>query len=203
VLRSGKTSAGRPRSFDSGRALVAARDVFHAEGLSGTTYQRLEQATGLKTQSLVYAFGDKQALFRAALRSYIDEQVGEIERVLREPGGVAGVRLALDRWVAQADDRGRGCLLVNSTGEIGACDGEARALIAAATERLVAAFERALRQAAASGELKSAARPADLARMAVTMGDGALLHARAAGHGNDARVAFRAFATTLFGPLDL
>lgn len=195
------TAPGRPRSFDSERVLKAARDVFHTSGVAGTTYQRLEQATGLRTQSLVYAFGDKQALFRAALQSYVDEQVGEIERVLRDPGGAAGVHLALARWLEQANDSGRGCLLVNSTGEISSCDLEARAVMAAASERLVAAFERALQQAADAGELKTTAPPADLARLAVALGDGALLHARAAGHGDDARVAFRAFAATLFGPL--
>ncbi|MEL6262374.1 MAG: TetR/AcrR family transcriptional regulator [Cyanobacteria bacterium J06626_6] len=44
--------------------------VFWQQGFAKTTYADLEKATGLHRQSLVYAFGDKKALFESAIDYY-------------------------------------------------------------------------------------------------------------------------------------
>ena len=190
---------GRPRAFDLDVALDAAVDAFHRDGLAGTTYEVLERTTGLRRQSLVYAFGDKRALFEAALRRYADRRVDAIVDCLRAPGSPsAGIRAAFAMWLDDARDAAHpGCLLVNTAGEVGRRDEELSETVEAATARLIAAFEDALARARTAGELRTDAEPADLAHMAVAVGDGALLHARSASNAGLAEASFHGFLTTV------
>lgn len=58
---------GRPRSFDADQALRAAGERFRTRGFAGTSLDDLADATGLARPSLYAAFGDKRALYLAAL----------------------------------------------------------------------------------------------------------------------------------------
>ncbi|HET9664675.1 MAG TPA: helix-turn-helix domain-containing protein, partial [Burkholderiales bacterium] len=60
----------RPREFDSSAALDRAVDTFWARGYDGTAVQDLCSAMDLNPGSLYGAFGDKRALFLAALDRY-------------------------------------------------------------------------------------------------------------------------------------
>lgn len=192
---------GRPRSFDTEEALDAAVETFHRDGLAGATYERLEEATGLRRQSLVYAFGDKRALFQAALLRYADARVGAIVDCLSDADSPAdGIRQAFALWLSDARDGDHpGCLLVNTAGEIGGSDGELAACVEAATARLVRAFTDAFTRARAAGEVKAESEATVLAQMAVALGDGALLHARSAGNAKLAEGSFKAFLETVLG----
>ena len=61
---------GRPRNFDENRVLTAALEVFRIQGFSATSLDDLTAATGLNRPSLYGAFGNKQALFLAAVKFY-------------------------------------------------------------------------------------------------------------------------------------
>ncbi|MEL6158735.1 MAG: TetR/AcrR family transcriptional regulator [Cyanobacteria bacterium J06623_5] len=65
-----KELPGRPREFDHNATLAKITQVFWQQGFAKTTYADLEKATGLHRQSLVYAFGDKKALFESAIDYY-------------------------------------------------------------------------------------------------------------------------------------
>src|SRR3954469_8309146 len=58
---------GRPRSFDADEVLLQARAVFWNLGYAATSLDDLAAATGLNRPSLYAAFGDKHALYIAAL----------------------------------------------------------------------------------------------------------------------------------------
>lgn len=58
---------GRPRAFDPDTALRAAAERFRSGGYSGTSLDELAAATRLNRPSLYSAFGDKKALYLAAL----------------------------------------------------------------------------------------------------------------------------------------
>lgn len=58
---------GRPRSFDPDTALAAVTATFRTRGFTGTSLDDLADATGLNRPSLYAAFGDKRALYLAAL----------------------------------------------------------------------------------------------------------------------------------------
>lgn len=65
-----KTAAkrGRPRAYDPGEALRAARDMFWVKGYSATSLDDIVDATGMNRPSLYAAFGDKEAIYLAALK---------------------------------------------------------------------------------------------------------------------------------------
>ncbi|WP_420730293.1 TetR/AcrR family transcriptional regulator [Hwanghaeella sp. 1Z406] len=67
-----KMSAGRQRAFDKEEALDAAMTVFWQNGYAGTSMAALTGAMGINKPSLYAAFGNKEDLFIAALRRYID-----------------------------------------------------------------------------------------------------------------------------------
>ena len=70
-LRSGTEltgrARGRPRSYDPDVALKAATERFRTTGYAGTSLDDLAAATGLARPSLYAAFGDKRALYLAAI----------------------------------------------------------------------------------------------------------------------------------------
>ena len=190
---------GRPRAFDPEPVLDAIVDVFHQHGVAGTTYALLEQVTGLRRQSLVYAFGDKQTLFAAALNRYADRRVGALDACLEAAASPAqAIRAAFASWVDDARNAERpGCLLVNTASEVGQMDPSLAAIVRSATDRLVHAFDAAFTRARDAGQLRSDADPTDLARLAVALGDGALLHARRTGDAGLAEAGFRAFVSSV------
>ena len=106
--------------------------VFWQHGFDAATYEALEAATGLRRQSLIYAFGDKRAMFLKALDHYAVTRVTAICDVLgEEPVAKTSVRSAFDLWLADARRRKhRGCLMVMTAGEIGPLDKIASAKIA-------------------------------------------------------------------------
>jgi len=65
---------GRPRAFDKGQALDTALKLFWAHGYEGTSVSMLASAIGINVPSLYAAFGNKEALFMAAVDRY-----GELE----------------------------------------------------------------------------------------------------------------------------
>ena len=198
-MNDGPLQAGRPRSFDPDAVLDAALEAFHRYGLSATTYDVLERATGLRRQSLVYAFGDKSTLFQAALRRYAERRVAEVIACLEAPGSPASaIRRAFALWLEDARNaERRGCLLVNTAGEVGPRDEVLAQIVQAASDRLTAAFAEAFSRAGVAGELRMEADPEGLAHCAVVLGDGALLHARASGQARRAEASVRAFLKTL------
>lgn len=193
---------GRPRAFDVDATLDRAVDAFHRHGHGGTTYAVLEQATGQHRQSLVYAYGDKRALFGAVLDRYAARRLAEVIACLtRTRSPAANLVAAFDLWLqdARSTER-RGCLLVAAAGEIGPHDAAVAAKVDAATARLIAAFEDAFTRARRAGELRCDLAPADLARCAVALGDGALLHARNAADATLAEAGFRGFLAAVLNP---
>lgn len=58
---------GRPRGFDPDQALARATERFRTRGFDGASLDQLAAATGLARPSLYAAFGNKRALYLAAL----------------------------------------------------------------------------------------------------------------------------------------
>jgi TetR/AcrR family transcriptional regulator, transcriptional repressor for nem operon len=61
----------RPREFDEDVVLDAAIQCFWNRGFEATSVKDLIDRTGITAASLYNAFGDKRALFRAALDHYV------------------------------------------------------------------------------------------------------------------------------------
>jgi TetR/AcrR family transcriptional repressor of nem operon len=119
----GGFSLGRPRTFDAGKVVEAAKDTFWQHGYEGTAVGDLERATGLHRSSLYLAFGTKQSLFEQALGSYLDGFISPRLRPMERPeAGLADIvdfLGGLADWFRGGGPRSRrGCLMINSIAEL-------------------------------------------------------------------------------------
>ena len=167
--------SGRPRQFDPDAVLDAAMAVFWKKGYAGTALAELEAATKLGRQSLYGAFGDKRALFARVVERYFEVVLRPyIIDVLDAPGSPrANVEQVIRAWesAAAAPDF-NGCLVGNSSSEMGLHDPEMAELLRRKLELLEAAFYRALTRAQRAGEINAGADVRALARSFVVTAQG-------------------------------
>src|SRR5687767_6665585 len=107
---------GRPRAFDTDKALDHALLVFWRKGYEGASLSELTKAMGINRPSLYAAFGDKKALFRKALDRYMEGPAAYVREALNEPTA----RAVVERLLGGAADlltdprTPQGCLTVQS-----------------------------------------------------------------------------------------
>jgi len=193
---------GRPRSFDEADALEKVTQVFWSHGYAGTSYPALETATGLHRQSLRYAFGDKAALFERVIGHYANRKVGGVAAVLNGPGFALGnVKAVFALWGRDANHPSRhGCLMVNAMAELGSGGVLAEKAVDRANQTLVEAFVRAFTTAQEEGAVRADFNPQVLARQAVALGDGFMVHGRSGSIAKFADDAFSAFLSQIATP---
>jgi len=191
----------RPRNFDEGEVLRAARDQFWSTGYAAARVDDIASATGLGKGSLYGAFGDKHQLF---LRTFDDHCAGLVEAVRRAldgPDAGAGERLrAHVLKVAEAtasDVCLRGCLLAKGTAELSEQD----PAVAATARRTFAAIEELLASCVAgaqrAGDIAPDADPARLAGLLLAV----LRGIEALGKGGGSPDSLRAIAETALAVL--
>jgi TetR/AcrR family transcriptional regulator, transcriptional repressor for nem operon len=146
----------RTKQFDPDTALDAAVDQFWECGFEATSIQELCRKLKLNPGSLYGTFGGKRTLFVAVFDRYVERVSREaIERIVREPSGLAGITAYFDFLIAAIVDGKRrwGCLITNSVIELAAREPEIAEKIALHFARLETAFASALARAKARGEL--------------------------------------------------
>jgi AcrR family transcriptional regulator len=170
---------GRPRSFDLGKALDAALQVFWRKGYEGASLSDLTRAMGINRPSLYAAFGDKEALFRKALDRYDEGPAAYVREALKQPT-VRAVTEQLLRGAAKLSTDPHhppGCLMVQGAlvcGEGADCIRQELVARRLASE---AAVRRRFKRAKAEGDLPAGSNPADLARYVVTIAQGMAVQA--------------------------
>ncbi len=115
----------RPREFDVADALQDALEVFWRKGYEATSMQDLVAAMGIQKASLYAAFGDKHALYRAALRRYQQATLDELATHLAKAASpLAAIRGFVDEVATHAagKDGRRGCFCVNASSELAPSD---------------------------------------------------------------------------------
>ena len=91
---------GRPKNFSREEVLEKAMPVFWKHGFADTSLQELERATGVNKSGLYTEFRDKEDLFVACLRHYLESQ--EKRGLLtREPLGWKNVETFSQEWSPQ------------------------------------------------------------------------------------------------------
>lgn len=191
-----RASPGRPRKFDQAVALDLAMHAFWRGGFHGTSYDDLEQSTGLRRQSLIYAFGDKRKMFDKVLAHYIAVRVEPLVSILgnRAKPAIERLEAAFAQWIADANAKdGRGCLVVNTIAEIGGREPDVAAQLKGATIKLRVSFAQCLRTAQVDGTIRPGLDPNALAALAVAAGDGAMLHSQVATDPGDMAASLAAF----------
>jgi AcrR family transcriptional regulator len=105
---------GRPKCFDPETALEAAMLLFWERGFEQTSVDEVAAAMDLRTSSLYSSFGDKEALFLAAVNHYLSGR-GRVFREAVKEGKTAREGFAklfeLSASELTRSDQPRGCLL--------------------------------------------------------------------------------------------
>jgi len=165
----------RPRAFDREAVLDRAMTAFWSKGYEATSIEDLVDRMGIQRGSLYGAFGDKRALFLAALERYQQVVARELIETLEAPGsGLDAIRRFFRLRVASALDRRRppGCLMTNSAVELSRRDRGAAARVGGSLVKMEAAFRRALERARAAGEVSEGRDLRALARFLTSSAQG-------------------------------
>jgi len=171
----------RPKEFDREEALDRAVELFWRRGYEATSMNDLVEHLAIGRQSLYDTFGDKHALYLAAITRYRQRHAGWFHGVLDAP---VPVRRALanlfDTLIAEqcGDVDHKGCFLVNAAMELGAGDREVRRSISIDREALERAIEVRLVAAQEAGEIAPHLSPLSLARFFAAIVHGLVVTAK-------------------------
>jgi AcrR family transcriptional regulator len=170
---------GRPRSFDPEAALSRVRDTFWTNGYSATSLDDLTAATGLNRPSLYGAFGDKRALYLAALEQSRREMIASLTAALARPEPLREVLTLIystSSAIYRAGAQGQqGCFLIGTAVTESVADPEVRTELDRAFGELDGAYRA--RFDASAAELTG--DPADLAPIATAIMHTMAVRARA------------------------
>jgi len=158
----------RPREFDETTVLDAAIACFWHRGYEATSVRDLADSMGISGPSLYNAFGDKRALFVAALERYLDHSTrARIKRLEDSLPPKRAVRRFIEEIIERSlsDRERRGCFLINSALEVAPHDRELGALIADRLGEIEAFFRRSIEAGQADGTVPSDRSPVDLASL--------------------------------------
>lgn len=163
----------RPRSFDSDVVLDKAAAAFRKKGFDGTSVEDLETATGLRRASLYGAYGDKRALYLAALQRYQKTRgVIFLETLNAAKTGRAAIERVLSIVIDEAAGDPCGCLLANAASERSAHDERVARCVEDNRRRVEGALLAAVLRGRADGSVKNRGEPRSSARFlfAATLG---------------------------------
>src|SRR5271154_923030 len=130
---------GRPKGFNREEVLEKAMPVFWKHGFADTSLQDLKRATGVNKSGFYTEFRDKEDLFMACLRHYLESQ-GKRGLLTREPLGWKNVENFLKNGPLYKGEQ-QGCFSVNSMREFAILPDEAYTIVTenrALLERLLA-----------------------------------------------------------------
>lgn len=161
----------RPKAFNPEQVIEKAMYAFWEKGYTATSMNDLVEAMGIHRGSLYNTFGDKQALFRAAIAHYNRTVVTQAIAHLESP--TASKQAIVDtfyEFVYQAanDPCQRGCLLTNTAVEFGSQDPDFAKQLTLDFQRIEDALYGALVRAQQLQELAADKQPRAIARYLIT-----------------------------------
>jgi TetR/AcrR family transcriptional repressor of nem operon len=145
-------NAGRPRKYPPEVILEKAMQVFWAQGYEGTSMADIMAATGMHKGSLYQTFGDKKALFMAALSRYLDQLFMDQQAIIRQHQGhpAKALRAALSNMLNMKCDHNDalhgGCMVVNSMVDSAPFDQDIADLLENKQQRMIGAFMQLLNE---------------------------------------------------------
>lgn len=135
-------------------------------GYEAASVKALSERLGITRSSFYNAFGSREALFRAILERYAAQSP---DRVIPEADGTISVRRLITSVVREVchlravDPEGRGCLIVNTIGELSAGEGQPGHWLVGMLRQRIGQIEALLEAAIQSGELPETTDPKALA----------------------------------------
>ncbi|MBN1987738.1 MAG: TetR/AcrR family transcriptional regulator [Prolixibacteraceae bacterium] len=115
----------RNKTYDNDLVLEKAMNIFWINGYEGTSVRMLEKEMGINQFSIYASFKNKKNLFINALRKYREHVIkNRFQPLLQEEAGFAQLEnfLLSAATSKNGKDEKKGCLVVNTAGEIGEHD---------------------------------------------------------------------------------
>ena len=156
----------RAKEFDESEVLDQALEVFRVRGFKHTSFEDLTQGLGVSRQSIYDTYGDKNALFHAALRRYLERGLEFVGRKLDDRSPIREVLAGLFEGM-NSNNCGKsspGCLMVYSMVELAPHDAEVRALAQKHARGVEGLLASRIGIAQREGEIDKAKDPVALAR---------------------------------------
>lgn len=184
---------GRPREFDTERALDAALALFWRNGYEGTSLAALTGAAGVTATSLYAAFGNKEELFRRVVDRYVQGPANYLFRAIGEPTARRVAEAAFAGAIGMVADARHpdGCLLVHGALAAHPDLAPVRAELSRRRAAAEAAVRRRFERAVADGELSSDVEAKQLAAFLMTVIWGLSVQAAGGASESDLRAAAR------------
>jgi AcrR family transcriptional regulator len=166
---------GRPPAYDRDTALAALTRMFWTQGFSATSLDDLATAAAMNRPSLYAAFGDKQAMYLAALQRYGQDAEAQLAGLVAAIPDVraaiaALLRAGVDFYLA-GEAGPRGCFAVCTAAAEAASTPAMQDGLAAVLATLDGVIAKRLGQGVADGQL-----PADFDVAAAAMLVAGTLH---------------------------
>ncbi len=170
-------SPGPQKQFDRDEVLERATQLFWERGYEATGMTQLLEHVGIGRQSLYDTFGDKRALFLECLSRYFRDRMGPVMAQLRGPGSpLDNIRQVFKMFEKMAQEsRFCGCMVGNTTAELGHNDPEVAEILAGCYRAMEDAFTDALTRAQELGEISSEQDPRGVAQVLVNTVQGVAL----------------------------
>ena len=147
--------AGPDKQFDEIKALGKAMDIFWEKGFSATSMRDLVKGMGINRASMYQTYGNKHALFMAAVDQYVNASLTEIKKILMEPDSPLNKLKHLFEQFLKQSLRGKknSCFMNNSAVELGPRDPELAAKVRYFWAQFEDIFNDVLTQAVQQNEL--------------------------------------------------
>ncbi|MBB6672953.1 TetR/AcrR family transcriptional regulator [Cohnella nanjingensis] len=146
----------RPREFDEEQALDEAMQLFWEKGYEATSLSDLTSRMGIQRPSIYSAYGDKKALFEAALRRYSNVHAAQVRGKLQHQSSAKeAFRAFFEDLVAEEYQASpnRGCFCINTMVELAPHDEKFEVLTREHQMYLSVLFQETIEQGIRSGEL--------------------------------------------------
>ncbi|KAF0228275.1 MAG: TetR family transcriptional [Beijerinckiaceae bacterium] len=155
------------KQFDVDETLAKAMRTFWERGYEATSVQDLIDSTGINRGSLYGTYGDKRALFLAALGKY-DKDIrrkilSELEAEHSPRHAIRELLVCFSTGLLEKGDTA-GCLMTNTALELAAHDPEIRSIVAHAQEQIEDFFHRMILRGQELGEMSPALNPPRIAK---------------------------------------
>ena len=162
---------GRPREFDTDKALDAALLLFWRHGYEGTSLAALTEAMGINVPSVYAAFGNKEQLFRKALDRYLERPASYLPKALKDPTARGAAEKLMQGAIGMVMNRHHpdGCLLVHGALASGPIADAVRQELSRRRAGAEAAVRRRFEHAITEHDLPATVDASKLARYIVTV----------------------------------
>jgi TetR/AcrR family transcriptional repressor of nem operon len=115
----------RNKEFEVNTVLRKAMHLFWEQGYEKTSMQDLVTHMGIHRRSIYDTFGDKHSLYMKAVEKYGELLESSVHKKVDEPTSMKQAIRRMFEFAITAEERPKGCLMVNTAVELAICDTEA------------------------------------------------------------------------------